>query len=315
MEKDIKTAIPIVLAFTPSYFVPAATCLLSVLDHAPCAESFHVICLLSEPLGQKVTDQLYALDPERLRFTFVDMHGKLNEIYVDERYTVAASYRLLLPELLPEYNKVIYMDCDVIVRNNIADLYRATDLYGLYMAGVFEATLDSQHDHMQAIGCTPGRYINSGFLLMNLELLRRDTMVPKFLQSAQQEGLQFPDQDVINQLCAGRIVGLAPYYNAIRTYFLPQYKTDFLRYYSLADWKAVRQHGTVHYTGSKPWNSITVMFTLWWTYFEKLPQEVKNDFLVTRKYYRIFRLYNTPILGGIIELAVAFYRTVRYRLK
>ena len=54
---------------------------------------------------------------------------------------------------------------------------------------------------------------------MNLAQLRQDNMVPRFLEAAKAEGLQFPDQDVLNQLCKDRILGLPPYYNSIRTFF------------------------------------------------------------------------------------------------
>lgn len=309
MKKDIT----LVLAFTPNYLVPAATCLLSILEHSSKTETFHVICLLTEALSEKKAQQLAALDSKRLSFTFLDLSGKLDNIYVDERYTVAASYRLLLPELLADYQKVIYIDCDVIVRNDLAKLYREIDLADYYIAGVFEATLEFQELYIMSIGCVPGQYINSGFLVMNLKQLRDDNMVPKFLKAAQKEGLQFPDQDVINQLCQGRILGLPPYYNAIRTYFLPQYKRDFLKYYTEGDWEAVQQHGTVHYTGGKPWNSFTVMFKLWWSYFEKLPRDMKHDYPVDKKIYRLYKMYSSSIGSFVIDSVMKMFRKLKYK--
>src|SRR5690606_6393201 len=150
----------------------------------------------------------------RLRFSFVNLEDSLNDIYINERYTVAASYRLLLPELLPELEKVIYIDCDVLVRNNLAKVYSEIELGNNYLAGVFEATLDFQLPHMEAIGCKPGSYINSGFLVMNLELLRRDNMTSKFIEASKEHCWEFPDQDVLNKLCRERVLGLSPYYNS-----------------------------------------------------------------------------------------------------
>src|SRR5690606_12403477 len=88
---------------------------------------------------------------KRSQISFVTLEDQLSDIYVDEKYTIAASYRLLLPDLLPEYQKIIYIDCDMIVRNNLAKLYREIDLEGSYFGGVFEATLDFQLPHMKAI--------------------------------------------------------------------------------------------------------------------------------------------------------------------
>lgn len=307
------TIIPIVLAFSPSYFTPAATCILSILDHSEETDFFHIVCLVTETLPEKMRSKLEKLNLSRLRFSFVNLQGRLKDIYVDEKYTVAASYRLLLPELLPEYNKVIYVDCDMIVRNNLARLYHETDIENNYLAGVFEATLEFQLLHMRVIGCEPGEYINSGFLIMNLDLLRQDDMVPRFIEESKKEGLVFPDQDVLNRLCKGRILGLPAYYNSIRTFYLPQYKADFLKYYTEEDWDAVQSHGNIHYTGTKPWNVFTVEFASWWEYYEMLPEDIKEEGQVVRKIQSLSRINRTRLGHFIIKRVLHTYRQIKYR--
>ncbi|MCL1675692.1 glycosyltransferase family 8 protein [Elizabethkingia meningoseptica] len=303
--------VPIVIAFTPNYFIPAATCLYSILKHSPEAEKFHVICLLTEELPQRMKENLKKLDENRIRFSFMNLTGKLQDIYIDERYTVAASYRLLLPEILPEYDKVLYIDCDVIVRNDLAKLYHEVDLGDNYMAAVYEASLDFQTPYLISIGCEPGKYINSGFLVMNLAQLRQDNMVPRFLEAAKAEGLQFPDQDVLNQLCKDRILGLPPYYNSIRTFFLPQYKKDFLHYYSEEDWAQIQQHGTIHYTGDKPWNSFTIEFGAWWQYYDLLPEDIKSENKVKKKLYYLAKVLNTKAGNFILLKMLSVYRSMK----
>lgn len=307
--------IPIVLAFTPNYIVPAATCMLSILRHSDFQDHFHMICLTNGVLSEDTRRALESLDQNRLIFTFMNLEEKLNDVRVNERYTVAASYRLLLPELLSEFNKVIYVDCDVIVRNNLAELYRSTDLTDSYLAGVYEATLDHQRAHMNAIGCEPGKYINSGFLLMNLELLRRDEMTSEFISALGQENLEFPDQDVINQLCKGKISGLPPYYNSIRTFFLPQYKPAFLSYYSNQDWEAVQKHGNIHYTGEKPWEAFTIEFATWWKYYELLPTSIKKLWEPDAQMRKLYKIYKTRLGKTLINKGQHIYRRVKYGVK
>lgn len=304
--------IPIVLAFTPDYLTPAAACIISMLESSNTKDCFRVICLLTEPISEKKKAELSALNESRLHFSFFDLTGKLSDIYVDEKYTIAASYRLLLPDLLPEYNKVIYIDCDVIVRNNLAKLYWETDLGNNYLAGVFEATLDFQMLHMQAIGCEAGQYINSGFLIMNLDLLRKDNMVAKFLEASKEEGLEFPDQDVLNKLCKGRIMGLPPYYNSIRTFFLPQYKKHFLKYYTEGDWDAVQHHGNIHYTGAKPWEAFTIKFAEWWKYYEMLSENLKSEWQPNKKMQQLYQIYKSAFGRYLIDGALGMYRKVKY---
>ncbi|AJW64738.1 General stress protein A [Elizabethkingia miricola] len=305
--------IPIVVAFTPNYLIPAATCLHSVLKNSPESEKFHVICLLTEELPQRMKEKLERLGGKRIRYSFMNLTGRLQDIYIDERYTAAASYRLLLPDLLPEYDKILYTDCDVVIRNDLAELYKGIDLGDNYLAGVYESVLDFQVDYVKSIGCEPGQYINSGFLVMNLIKLREDNMVSKFLEAAKIEGLQFPDQDVLNQLCKNKILGLPPYYNGIRTFFLLQYKKEFLQRYSEEDWLQVQQNGTVHYTGAKPWNSFTIKFDTWWDYYEQLPIEMKNEWAVNKKMYRLYKLYRTTIGNFLISSLQTIYRKLNSR--
>lgn len=311
MQK-ISQETPIVVAFTPNYFVPVATCMLSVLKNAADQARFHFTCLLTEPLPAEMQQHLLSLGGDRARFTFLDLTGQLSgDVYVDPKYTIAASYRLLLPELLPHEDKVLYIDCDMIFQNDLSVLYHTIDLQDNYMAGVFEATLDFQQAHMDAIGCKAGSYINSGLLLMNLAQLRQDNMVPRFLEAAKVQGLEFPDQDVINQLCAGRIVGLAPYWNSIRTFLLPQYKSNFLRYYTEADWQAVQNRGNVHYTGPKPWKSFTVAFDLWWRYYALLPDSIKSLMPIAPK----LRLFATIYQHAAGRQAIDLFRTIYRKVK
>ena len=108
-------------------------------------------------------------------------------------------------------------------------------------------------------------------------------------------------------------MGLPPYYNSIRTFYLPQYKHFFLRRYTEQDWEAVFRHGTVHYTGAKPWNHFTVEFQVWWQYYDRLPKEIKTEGQVNKKMYYLYRFYQTALGGFIIKGVQSLYRKLKYR--
>lgn len=303
---------PIALAFTPNYFVPAATTLLSILNSSAPSDKYEAVVLLSEELPQRMVEQLTHLGCGRINFRFINLQNALQDIYVDPRYTVAASYRLLLPQLLLEYDKIIYIDCDIIVRNSLAELYHTTILADkYYLAGVFEAVLDFQKKHLQDIRCDDKAYVNSGLLLMNLDLLRKDNIVDKFIEASRLDCWQFPDQDILNTICAGKILGLAPYNNGIRTFFLPQYKSIFLRHYTEEDWKKVHLYGNIHYTGGKPWDVFTVKFLQWWDVYRKLPMSIRREWQVDRKLYFLSLLLTIPGIQPLIEVGRKILRTLR----
>lgn len=218
--------VPIVIAFTENYFVAASTFLISLLKNSSSVNRFHVICLLTDRLPDRMISALVALD-SRISFEFLVLKDSLSDIYVDPRYTVAASYRLLIADLLPQYKKVLYMDCDIIVRNDMAELYNSTIVDDYYMAVIYEAVLPHQMDYIKSISCDPMYYFNSGVIVFNLEKLREDNMTDKFLEASKVVGLQFPDQDVLNKLCQGKVLGISPVFNSIRTFFIPSYQSFF----------------------------------------------------------------------------------------
>ena len=285
---------PLAIAFTPHYFVPAATMLRSLLDAS--TGDFEVVCLVTEEIPLRMQEKLVRLGEGRLTFQYLPLKGRLEGIYTDPRYTEAASFRLLLPGLLPEYDKIVYIDCDVIVRQDIGNLYQNTDLEQNWLGVVFEAPIEQQAERFRALGCDPNRYFNSGFLLMNLAQMRKENVSARLLEACKVPYLEFPDQDALNQVCQGHILPLSPLYNGIRTFFIPKYKPDFIREYgSEALWEQVQREATIHYTGGKPWNLFTLQFGAWWRVYDTLPDEIKAEWTPDPKMLRRWKLYQSPL--------------------
>ena len=302
---------PLAIAFTPNYFVPAATMLRSLLE-ASAEGQFEVICLVTEEIPARMQQKLIRLGGGRLNFRSIPLKGRLEGVYTDPRYTEAASFRLLLPELLPEYDSLVYLDCDVIVRQDLAGLYAQTDLGDNYLGVVFEAPIENQAERFRALGCDPRRYFNSGVLLMNLKTMREEKVSRKLLEACKVPYLEFPDQDALNQVCRGRVLPLSPLYNGIRTFFLPQYRPDFEREYPQDGlWEKVQREATIHYTGGKPWQMLTVQFAAWWRTYDALPEEIKAEWTAPAKVQRLWRFYRIWPVGRMVEAS----RSLKRKLK
>ena len=295
--------IPLAIAFTPNYFVQAATTLRSVLD-ASLDGQFRVVCMLTEEIPQRMQDELKRMGGGRLVLEYLPLKGRLQGIYIDPRYTEAASMRLLLPELLPELDRVLYLDCDIIVRQDLARLWEEIDLDDNYLAAVYEAAIEGQAERFRALGCDPAKYFNSGFLLMNLAQMRSEKVSEKLLEACRVPYLEFPDQDALNQVCQGRVLPLSPLYNSIRTFFIPKYEPDFVRQYGEELWDKVQREATIHYTGGKPWNLFTVQFGAWWRVYDTLPAEIKAEW-TPGKMARFWKLYRTPF-GRVLDAVRKF---------
>ena len=301
---------PLAIAFTPNYFVPAATMLKSLLDAS--TGSFEVICLVTEEIPVRMQEKLTRLGGGRLSFRYIPLKGRLEGVYTDPRYTEAASFRLLLPELLPEYRSLVYIDCDVIVRQDIGKMYRETDLGDNYLGVIFEAPIEEQAVRFRALGCDPQCYFNSGFLLMNLEQKRKENVSGKLLEACRVPYLEFPDQDALNQVCQGRVLPLSPLYNGIRTFFLPQYRPDFEKEYPESGlWEEVQRSATIHYTGGKPWNIFTVQFAPWWRSYDSLPDEIKQEWTPNARMHCLWKFYRVKWVEKAIEGLRSLKRSIK----
>ena len=118
----------------------------------------------------------------------------------------------------------------------------------------------------------PGDYINSGFLVMNLARLRRDKTYEVWVEQARRELYRFPDQDILNAVCRGRILYLPikfnfcyrAYYMLYRRGLVPPQDHHDLKY------NAVMLH---YLCTPKPWKDQKQDFlnSLWWQYAKLTP--------------------------------------------
>ena len=103
--------------------------------------------------------------------------------------------RLILPELLPKINKIIYLDGDTLVFTDL------TELFNLPMNDNYIMSFpDVLHNHIRKYGIYSDIYINSGTLLFNLKKIRDDKITDKSLKLVFKKfkKLYFGDQDIIN---------------------------------------------------------------------------------------------------------------------
>ncbi len=136
-------------------------------------------------------------------FTLMDISelfkSELPEANMDTRFTPYCMLRLFADELDEIPDRILYMDTDVIVRHDITDFYYQ-DMEGCEVAGVLDyygKWFFRQHfPHMD--------YLNSGVLLLNMALIRRNGLFKKCRQRCRDMQMFMPDQSAINKLAEGK---------------------------------------------------------------------------------------------------------------
>jgi Glycosyl transferase family 8 len=130
-------------------------------------------------------------------------------------------YRTLLPELLPDLERVLYLDSDTIVIESLAPLW-ASDLRDDYIAAVTNVFKANRAGRLATLGLEPSHaYFNTGVLLMNLAALRRDDCMETLRDWARQhpDRLLWPEQDAMNVVLGSRRLALHPRWNCMNGLF------------------------------------------------------------------------------------------------
>jgi len=132
---------------------------------------------------------------------------KNETLYSRSHYSIEMYYRLLIPEILFHYDKVLYLDCDIIVLSDISKLYK-TSLDGYVLAGVSNFSDISMSAYIEnVLKLKIDNYINSGVLLFNnKEFIESKIKERCFMLIKECKKYVCPDQDVINIACKDRIL-------------------------------------------------------------------------------------------------------------
>lgn len=134
---------------------------------------------------------------------------------------------LFIPNLIP-VDKLLFLDADTLVLDSLKELFKL-DLEDNYCAGVFDVIPPY---FKEKIGFSKeDKYYNSGFVLMDLERMRKDSIGGKFLNELSKE-YKYPDQDIINIVLKDKIFTLPPKYN-FHGYFLEWDSKNVLKVYSM----------------------------------------------------------------------------------
>jgi len=125
-------------------------------------------------------------------------------------YSLAAYYRFFIETAFPQYDKAIYLDCDVILLNDIAKLYD-TDVSDYLVGAVYEQNTDRSPVFTsyveEIIGIPHNTYFNSGVMVMNLAKFREEKVQEKFLWMLDKYHFDSlaPDQEYLNVICHGKV--------------------------------------------------------------------------------------------------------------
>jgi lipopolysaccharide biosynthesis glycosyltransferase len=212
MKENLNT-IPIFFTVDDKYVPFLAVALQSLIENSS-EKNYYLIKILYTSITEENQEKIKKYEKENVNIEFVDLNYYINKIknklYTRDYYSVTTYFRLFIPNLYPQYNKALYLDCDIVLLADVAELYNIDMGENLVAAApddVIQKIEVFQEYAEKVVGVADYRnYFNAGVLLMNLDELRKFDFQEKFLYSL--EKIKFAvaqDQDYLNRLCKGRV--------------------------------------------------------------------------------------------------------------
>lgn len=161
-----------------------------------------------EPLEDKVVKYLDKLVKKKDKNNFVVKYD-ITKIFLkelpiknwDTRFTPGCMLRLFADEVKELPSKILYLDNDVICRKNPIDFYNV-DISRYELAGV----LDLFGKWFFRNNFFKMDYLNSGILLLNLEMIKKTKLFKKARQMCINKNMFMPDQSSINKLASKKLI-------------------------------------------------------------------------------------------------------------
>lgn len=216
MNTNEKPIIPIFFATDDNYIPFLAVAIKSLLDNAS-KDYFYNIHILNTGIKEENQKRLHELETSNSKIYFKDLTEKVVRIRdrldstLRDYYTESIFYRIFIASLYPEYHKAIYLDCDIVVIDDISKMYNINlngNIFGVITDDVINTNPQFVTYAKEAVGVD--NYFNSGVLLMDLDEYRKAKIQERFVYLLVKYNFETaaPDQDYLNVLCQGKVMFL-----------------------------------------------------------------------------------------------------------
>ncbi len=280
MGDEMKEIIPVFFAVNDNYAPYLGVAIKSMLENLN-RKYFCKIHILITELSEKHTELLKQVVAEYSRhasIVFVDVARECKKMagmfHMRDYYSQETYFRFFISPLFPQYDKVVYLDCDIVVTGDVSELYRQELGNNMVAAAVEEVVYvddDLGFYSEKCLGVPWKEYFGAGILLINSKLFREEHVEEQFVELLKKYKFTVAqDQDYLNVICLGRVKLLNLGWN--KTAFEnPEFDDKDLR--------------IVHYKMSwKPWLNDDVYYeNYFWKYAETSPffdeiMEIKRSY-------------------------------------
>ena len=274
--------IPISMSLDNQYIYPTIVAITSILENAYSYTKYDFYILHTPNLLIENINKLKYFEKKYQKKCSINLFNMTNFKFKDARIsgigTIATYYRLVLPNLLPNINKIIFLDGDTLTFDDLKEMYDI-NMENYYYKGFIDINIRYK-DKID-------NYICAGVLLINLEKLRKDNIVNKMYiyMINNKKKLLKHDQTIINDVCHEKIGILPPKFgifnfNSLKTlYNITKILFKNKKYrYTNKELRNAYLYPTILHCVIKPWRNKNYARKIWLYFAEKTLyyNEIKN---------------------------------------
>lgn len=289
--------IPVVLAANQNYVPILYTCVQSIVNHATDSNSYEIYVFHTDINSESQAIFKKNLQRENLNITFINVARKVSgyRLEAKEHITTETFYRFLILDILAVYPKVLYLDSDMIIRRDVAELYHldlGDNLIGAALDPDFAgqcngADVETRRYCERVLKLKdPFKYFQAGVLLLNVAELNKTVTVKQLFDMSDTGIYKYSDQDILNVICEDRVTYIDMSWNMLTDcdHYRWHHVIKFAPRYIMDAYEESRKHPyVIHYAGFlKPWMKPDEDFTYeFWKvardtpYYEKILSDMQ----------------------------------------
>ena len=251
---------PMFLCFASddNYAKPMGVAIASILSNKHPGDNIHIYVLennISDENRENIF-RLQSIAPFTIEYVQIDERQfESFPLRGSKHFSFVTWYRLVLPSVLKDVEKLLYLDCDIVVNTSLYPLY-TTDMKDEYICGVIDFLVKENCTRLQL-----ERYVNAGVLMVNLEKMRQDGTQAKFFSYVKNNSkkILWNDQDVLNVVCNDGLKYVDSHWNV---------QVSGFDGYGIDEFQTIGSHAYVmHFISEKkPWEG---KYSKWDKYYYK----------------------------------------------
>jgi len=276
VEKTNKNIVPIAFVTDENYALPTAVAIQSLIDSN---DEELLIYVIANDVSKGCLDRFEKFNSDKVNINVVSISENKKK-YDEENYYVSSNAltKFCIPRLIKDYDKVLYIDGDVLIGPCIDDLF-SISVNDVYAAVVADLTAILAKDSCNRLGLK--NYFNSGMILFNCKKYREDNMEEWLFEIKENHPEYFwMDQDCFNIAFDNKVKFINPRFNCMYKNMIFEntgielaqvneaYETNYKKLEDMIDGAVVYHLASF----DKPWKyKNSFMHKEWMNYFEKSP--------------------------------------------